>query len=218
MDTSNILLDFSASLEGIREMIQILGQDCKEHFEVIQVNDSQIHRRAYVRSVFAFIEGVLHRTKIATLHLGMLLGSISSHELVVLEGTKLEVNDKGDIVYKPLYPTFLNNIKFTFKTFAKSIGSSFTLDLSGQGGHNLREAVKVRNRLMHPKEIADLQISDAEIQTAKEAFDWFLISHNLSGHYAQKAIQTRTSASAEVVASLDETIRRLEAELATRGN
>jgi hypothetical protein len=218
MNAADILADFSKSLQEIREMILILGQDCKEHYEAIQINNSQTHRRAYVRSVFAFIEGVLHRTKVATVHLGMLLGGISIHELVVLEGTQLEVNDNGDVTSKPLYPAFLSNIKLTFRTFSKSIGSSFNLNLAGQGWQHLREAVKVRDRLMHPKEVTDLQVSDAEIEATKKAFDWFLISYNLSGHYAQKATQTKTSASVEDVAALEATIHSLEAELAVRGN
>ena len=37
MDTNKILSDFSSSLEDIRAMIQILGQDCKEHYELIQL-------------------------------------------------------------------------------------------------------------------------------------------------------------------------------------
>ena len=177
MNTIDALTGFSKSREEIRGMIRVLGQDCKEHYEAIQISNSQTHRRAYVRSVFAFIEGVLHRTKVATVRLGMLLGSISIHELVVLEGTQLEVNDKGDVNSKPLYPPFLSNIKLTFRTFSKSIGSSFSLNVGGQGWQNLREAVKVRDRLMHPKEVADLQVSDAEIEATKEAFDWFSISY-----------------------------------------
>lgn len=218
MNADNILAEFPKDLQEIREMMRVLGQDCKEHYEATQINNNQTHRRAYVRSVFAFIEGVLHRTKVGTIHIGILLGSISSYELVVLEGARLEVDDKGSVTSKPLYPAFLNNVQFTFRTFSKSIGSSFNLSINGQGWKNLRKAVKVRDRLMHPKEATDLQVSDAEIEATKKAFEWFLISQNLSGHYAQKAIQTKTSASAEDIATLDVTIRRMEADLAVRDN
>jgi hypothetical protein len=218
VDVNKVLADFSSSLDEIREMIQILGQDCREHYQAIQNNGSQTHRRAYVRAVFAFIEGVLHRTKVTTVHLGVLLGTISIHELVVLEGSQLDVNDKGQVTSKPLYPNFLNNVRLVFRTFSKSIGSTFSLNVGGQGWQNLREAVTVRDRLMHPKEITELQVSDAEVEATKQAFEWFLLSHNLCSHYAQRATHAKTTASTEAVATFDATIDRLENELAKRGN
>lgn len=213
---NDILSDFLKNLQDIREMIKILGQDCKEHYQAIETNNSQTHRRAYVRSVFAFIEGVLHLSKVSTLHLGILFGSISHYELVVLEGARLEVDNKGHVTSKPLYPSFLNNVQFTFRTSSKSIGSSFNLNVTGQGWKNLCKAVKVRDRLMHPKEITDLQVSDAEIKATKTAFEWFFISHSLSSHYLQKAMQAKTSASSEDIENLNATIRRMEADLAVR--
>jgi hypothetical protein len=216
MNANDILAEFPKDLQEIREMIWTLGQDCKEHYEAIHINNSQTHKRAYVRSVFAFIEGVLHRTKIETLHIGILLGSISSYELVVLEGARLEVDDKGRVTYKPLYPAFLNNVQFTFRTFSKSIGSSFELNTTGQGWKNLRRAVKVRDRLMHPREATDLQVSDAEIEATKKAFEWFFISQNLLSHYAQKAMQTKTITLVDDIAALDATISSMEADLAER--
>jgi hypothetical protein len=216
MNIDEILSNFLKNLQDIREMMRILGQDCKEHYDVIEINNSQTHRRAYVRSVFAFIEGMLHLSKVSTVHLGVLFGSISPYELVILEGVRLEVDDKGAVISKPLYPSFLNNVRFTFRVSAKCIGSSFNLNVNGQGWDNLRKAVKVRDRLMHPKEVLDLEVSDAEINTTKAAFEWFFISYTLSSHYTQKAIQAKTSASFEDIENLNTTIQRMEADLAIR--
>jgi hypothetical protein len=218
MNPPNLLIEFTRSFQDIGDMIQILGKDCKEHYEAIQNNQSQTQRRAYVRSVFALIEGVLYCTKTATASLGVLLSKLSINELVVLNGTQLEVNDKGDVASKPLHPRFLNNFKFTFKIFSKSLGSKFTLNISGQGWQSLCRAVKVRDRLMHPKIVSDLQVGDTEIIDTKSALEWFLYNHNLSGFYAQKALQDKSSTSVEDVAALDENIRRVEAELVVRGN
>jgi hypothetical protein len=218
MDLPNPLMEFTKSFHEIGEMILILGQDCKEHFEASNINGSLTSRRAYIRSVFALIEGVQHQTRIATSNLGILLSKVSLNELVVLDGNQLDVNDKGEVTPRPYYPVFLNNFKFTFRIFSKSLGSQFSLNLSGEGWQSLCRAVKVRDRLMHPKVILDLQVSDAEISDAKKAFDWFLYNHNLSGYYAQKALQDKTSTSEEAIAALDANIRRMESELAARGN
>lgn len=218
MDATDILLEFRASLKAIEEMAFILGQDCDEYYKAIQANDSQIYRRAYVRSVFAFIEGVMHSTRAATSHLGMLFGKLTLQEMIVLDGLVLEIGDKGEIKTRTHYPDFKNNLKFTYRTFGRSVGSSFTLNLSGKGWQSLVASVSVRNRLMHPKEIADLFISDQEVKAAKFAFDWYLINHNLAGHYIQKALNERTSASPEEIAELDKTIQDCENELVRRGN
>ena len=88
----------------------------------------------------------------------------------------------------------------------------------GQGWQNLRKAVKVRDRLMHPKEVTGIQVSDAEFEATKNAFERFFISYNLSGYYAQKAMQVKTSASVDEVAALNATIHSVETDLAVRGN
>jgi hypothetical protein len=98
------------------------------------------------------------------------------------------------------------------------VGSSFNLNTDGQGWKNLSKAVKVRDRLMHPKEVADLQVSNEEVGAAKKAFEWFFISHHLSELYVQKAAQAKTTASSEDVKSLEATIHHMETELAVKDN
>ncbi len=148
----------------------------------------------------------------------MLLGNISVHELIVLEDTKLDIDDKGNVSNKPLHPSFLSNLKFTFKMHSKSIGSAFQLRTDGKGWQSLRVVHKVRNRLMHPKGITDLHVTDSEIEATKKAFDWFLISYTICSNYSQRITQAKTNATPEAVAELDQKIAALEAELLSRGN
>jgi hypothetical protein len=217
MSTADILPDFHRSLEEMREMIKILGHDCNDHYLAIQNDNSQLHRRAYVRSVFAFIEGTLHCMKMTTIHLGTILGNLLIQELLVLNGETFDVDDRGDILSKSLYPKFLSNLKFTFKIFSKVFVSSFTLNLGGTGWQRLREAVKVRDRLMHPKAITELKVTDAEVEVTKNAFDWFFMSHALCSNYAQRATQSKTTPTPEAIAELDRRISDLEATLSSKG-
>ena len=102
--------------------------------------------------------------------------------------------------------------------YAKSFGSEFKLNLSGQGWQSLCKSVKVRDRLMHPKELSDLEVSDEEILYTKKAIDWFLLNHLLSGYYAQKANPDKEGSSAKDIAAIDANICRIVAELKARGN
>lgn len=216
VDVKKLFEDFTKSLTAINEMTVILGVDCQEHYEAIQKGGSQSHRRAYVRAVFAFIEGVLHSTKESAAHVGFILGTLNLRELIVLDGTSLDVDENGEVSTRPLYPKFLNNLKFTFKVFAKSIGSTFALDLKHPGYQSLHTAVKIRDRLMHPKVVAELIVTDAEVAQAKKAMDWFMFNQALSGLYAQKAVSAKTTAPPADITAVDEQITFYEAELAKR--
>lgn len=216
-DIASILDDFVNSFKEMLDMITILDEDCKEHYEAIKINNGQTQRRAYVRSVFALIEGILHRTKVATAHIDRIFGTIPTDELAVIEDTHLDINDKGNIAPKPFYPPFLENLKLTFSDFSKSTSSPFKLSIGGKGWRSLNEAVKVRNRLMHPKETKDLQVSDLEIKATRQAHKWFLVSYLLCTHHAQRSSAAQRSDTNKVTA-IDETISMLEAKLASGGN
>lgn len=213
----NTVTELANSLQKMREMTKVLGQDCKEHYTAIQTNDSQSHRRSYVRSVFAFIEGIVYRMKDTAHYFGEARTVLSVEELGVLRGVSFVVNGEGEASSTPVYSSFNPNFKFAFKIFSKSFDSSFQLILSGSGWQALRMALKVRDRLMHPKGITDLTVTDAEVEAAKKAFDWFFMSHALCGYYAQKAILTKTQPTTESVAALDQQISDLENELLRRG-
>lgn len=212
-----LVAQLNKNLKELTDMAQVLGQDCAEQYLIIQTNDSQIHRRAYVRSVFALIEVILHRMKLIAAHLGGSLGTLSIQEIVVINEEAFDVNDKGEVISKSVFIKFLNNVKFAFNVYSKSIGSSFELSLAGDGWQNLRVCTKVRDRLMHPKATTDLEVTIAEVEAAKITFDWFLISYALCSHHAQKATQSKTSATPSDIASLDLEILELETSLAQKG-
>ncbi len=213
-----IVTALNKNLNELSDMVQVLGDDCSEQYSSIQDNNSQTHRRAYVRSVFALIEGVLHRMKLTAAHMGSHMFTLSIPELVMINEETFDVDDKGEVVAKRVFVKFLNNVKFAFRTYSKSFGSSFELSLGGKGWWSLRECVKVRDRLMHPKTILDLEVTDAEVDATKIAFNWILLSYALCSHHAQKAAQRKGSASAENIADLNENIQSLEAKLVENGS
>ena len=215
---SELVTELNKNLKEIRDMAQILGQDCADQYLIIQNDDNQMYRRAYVRSVFAFIEGILHRMKLTASHLGRSLRTLSVEEIVVINEVALDVNSKGEVVSKPVFIKFLNNVRFSFRIYSKSFGSSFELSLGGNGWQKLQECVKVRDRLMHPKATTDLEVTDSEVEAAKLAFNWFFISYGLCSHHAQKAIQAKTSATPEDIAALDAKILDLETKLVKNGS
>jgi hypothetical protein len=85
-----------------------------------------------------------------------------------------ELDDKGEPLRRTLKLRTLPNVLYAFKLYAKYNCEDFTLDTSENGWNQLRSMFKVRDRLMHPKTLTDIQVNDAEIIQAVEAFHWFI--------------------------------------------
>ena len=206
------LEQFQIAQEAARQMFMTLGEDCKYHLDAVHTDDSQAHRRAYVRAVFAFIEGLLHCQKMSAINLGLLFGRITLYELVALDNANLEIDKKGEINPRDTFPKFTNNLKFTFRVYSKSIGSDFQLKLGGIGWESLGQAVKIRDRLMHPKSPNDLMVTYREVVTTQRAFNWFFFSYSSCSLFAQKAMCLK-SGDESGLEEITEQISQVEARL-----
>ena len=77
---------------------------------------------------------------------------------------------------KPVYLPFRDNLKETFKIFAKAHTISSSTDFSVSGFVELCEAFELRNKLMHPKTVFDLGVDDKALDNADRGLKWFKIS------------------------------------------
>lgn len=133
--------------------------------------DSPTDRRALVRSVFAFVESMLFALK----HEALRHSSVfPASEIALLREEAYELADDGQAVTRPARLTLTRNLKFTFAAFAKAWRTKSRLELGDAGWQNFQTALKVRDRLMHPKSISDLDVSDEEIRIVNHASMWFI--------------------------------------------
>lgn len=114
-------------------MSLVLGSDCNEQYLEIEKSGDQMYRRAYVRSVFAFIEGILHRMKRTATHFGTAFETLTIAERVAIDGTSFESNDRGEVDSRPVFIKFLNSVKFALRVYSRSTRSSFELSIGGRG-------------------------------------------------------------------------------------
>jgi hypothetical protein len=133
--------------------------------------DSPTDRRALVRSVFAFVESMLFALKQEALHHPSVF---SSPEIALLREESYELADDGEALIRPARLTLKRNLKFTFAAFAKAWRTRCRLELGDAGWQDFGSALKVRDRLMHPKRIADLDVSDDEVRIVNHASVWFI--------------------------------------------
>jgi hypothetical protein len=134
--------------------------------------DDQFWRRIYVRSVFVLIEACSYGLKRIALHRHSVFDiSFSPSELALLREEKHGLNDKGEVYTQDnFFQKFLPNFKFAVRSFAKSHGVTFELNASSVP---LKEFENLRNRITHPKKLAELAISDSEITKTDAVAIWF---------------------------------------------
>jgi len=128
-----------------------------------------IWRRIFIRSLFAYIEGTCYRLKQDV----KLFKKTSPQEDSIISEKTYGLNKKGVIKERDLYLRSQENLKFAFRIYAECFGSGFKLKTDGKGWDAYKHALKIRNRITHPKKNEDLKISDGEWAHIINARAWF---------------------------------------------
>ena len=140
---------------------------------------SQPERRMYVRSAFATIEAWIYVMKQIALrmHPDPKCPSISEAERTFAQEHEYRLTDSGDVETRRTKISLEANLRFGFKLMAKAGSLPSELDVSGSEWQSFRRAIKIRDRITHPKSVSDLNISDADYNDVSVGFGWVLISH-----------------------------------------
>ncbi|MBN2390226.1 MAG: hypothetical protein JXR84_05870 [Anaerolineae bacterium] len=149
----------------------------------LSINDFDSHerdqhlRRTLVRTLFAMIEGTTFAYKQHILaDYEASRGQLSHAEYAVLTEEAYQLTNSGTIRTSPNYPNIKANIKFAFPLYARTLGADFKFTPSldkDPGWQSLCQSIEIRNRLMHPKSLEELEVSDADLKHAYRAADWF---------------------------------------------
>jgi hypothetical protein len=95
------------------------------------------------------------------------------HEQAAMLEEAYTVDDSGKIRAIPRFLTLTGKIRLVV-SIVQRYRTNYKVDYSHRGWSNLRAAIKVRNRLMHPKKLADLNVRMTELRQTLSAFYWFL--------------------------------------------
>jgi hypothetical protein len=166
------------------ELVHLSSACRKEIYEIAGVTSDGVYdvvpdpaslaasaRRILVRSIFAYIEALTFAIKTSAIDHSEILHT--AEELSFVKEEAYELNDRGLIRKTKAKLRLLSNLRFAFNLYAKLQGFEYVLNCGGTGWQQLTSSVKVRDRLTHPKSVADLFVTDDEIQTALSAFFWF---------------------------------------------
>ncbi|MGA2242511.1 MAG: hypothetical protein ABSH11_10820 [Verrucomicrobiota bacterium] len=129
----------------------------------------QFWRRMAIRALAATLDGMMFSLKQLTLGAGKMTGfTFSDEELFLLNEGKTE--SKG--TKKGRLPGFRDNIKQTFKLFARVNRVPCPTDFGQSGFEALCETYELRHRLMHPKSFMNFCVNDEEKKKAGDAIRW----------------------------------------------
>ncbi|MFZ4396192.1 MAG: hypothetical protein ACOYOU_11265 [Kiritimatiellia bacterium] len=171
--------DYKTILSDLDAMYITLHQDmtfCEQHLQ----EDQKIWRRMFVRAAFAFIEALSFYMKQHALNRTLLAvyesfkrgtGNVPSRELALLNDETYCLNEKGVAKTDKAKLRTLPNLFFALSSFARSIGSDYEIN-EDAGYEAVKKAIKIRDRLTHPKDVQSLDVSDEQFEVVTVAIRW----------------------------------------------
>ena len=151
----------------------LLITDVFSSMERHQAADTQTSRRDLVRTTFAAIEGVVWTYREHVLDVAKSLNSITSAEEAAFSEISYQVSEIGKVVSQARFVPMPSLIRLTTRLAAR-LSPHFSPNFDGSGWEQFRRAIKIRNRIMHPKTESDLLISDRDLASCNLAFYWIL--------------------------------------------
>ena len=159
--------------EQILAFLKAIGGELNEAGALIAANDTPFNRRTYVRTCFAVLEGLISYIKSSTLVM-LDENDASIAHLSMLREETYTVDSRGKVQTQPKFIPVDANLRFSIAMYAKTLEIEQELDCSTQEWIHFKTALRVRNRIVHPKKTGDLEITDEELGATMKSSLWIL--------------------------------------------
>lgn len=137
-------------------------------------------RRISVRTLFSNIEAICNRLKLSVLPFAEAnVKKLEKEEIAMINEESYFLDEYGEAKKRKAYPNFASNLQFAFKVYTRVTGSDFKLDVESIQWKKFKKAIKIRNRITHPKNLSDMKISKDDFRKATNAYNWFLANIKL---------------------------------------
>ena len=163
-------------LGEVKDRLMPMIEDAHWAEQTLDVDDSQFTRRAYVRNLFAMIEGCIWALKETVLRAPVQEGRtkrLLPGEYELLSDKSYELKSNGQVREQTKYLRLPENVRFTFAVLSKYFGTECNLGVGTSSWSDFLAAQEIRNRITHPKTTAEFSISDEEITTCRDVCSWF---------------------------------------------
>jgi len=152
--------------------IDMIEQDVDTALEILSKDDTPYNRRAFVRNYYSFLEGLLYFMRQEVIKKAMSTpGTLSVAEMAVLKEETYSVAGKGKVLTQEKYLTFEQSFRISFHYYFKDV-DSVQVEYGNGGWEALLEGLKIRNRITHPKQGSQMNITDEELERVKTGKKW----------------------------------------------
>lgn len=163
-------------LRDFLDPFKVLLDDAHAAETFLDATDGQFERRAYVRSMMAMIEGTIWLLKQTCLKASTPNGSprhFSAAELAMLSDQTYDLKNNGEVRTTTKFLKLPDNLRFTINACNRLFGCNLNVQVGDESWNRFLKAVAVRNRVTHPRVVADFEITDQEIDDCKQVVSWF---------------------------------------------
>ncbi|WBH17351.1 hypothetical protein [Sphingomonas radiodurans] len=154
-----------------KPFLRTLVEDVIVAFDGLSETDTQAARRNVIRTSFAAIEGLVWQTREQVRSISLEMGYLTPLADMALREQNYTVSEQGEVIEQVRYVTITASIRLTIKQ-VQVIAPQLMVDFSGTDWEDLRNALRARHRITHPKSVADLLVSEADIALMRGSFMW----------------------------------------------
>jgi hypothetical protein len=153
------------------DFLTTLAEDTQEAARRCRSQDTPVHRREFIRSLFAAAEGFAwHLKRDVFAHTEVRL---ADHERAALREETYTVSDNGNVKVQTRFLPLISSLRLAIR-IVQRYRSTYVIDFNDKGWDGLVKSVEVRNRLVHPKTIDDLAVTNEEVERASAGLDWLM--------------------------------------------
>ena len=152
--------DYSRIYDSLQEGFRKRGQELEYEFTARQL----------VRAFFAYVEGTIYSLKnFAGAQLSFVGLELEEYEWDLIHEEQHILDDNGKIKHQSMMIRLIPNLKFMLKMLGDTMGADEIDFKKEEWWPAFRNSVKVRDRLMHPKQLSDMNISAFELDDLIQA-------------------------------------------------
>jgi hypothetical protein len=163
----------AAAVDQLKDVYGILSADMDAVMAYGSTNSTPFFHRTVVRTFFSMVEGLAFQMRQVTLATLEPYGRLSVEEVALLREERYSLNTKGEPQTKESFQPVLSSLLFSLRTYVKNHGASFAPDVSHHGWQAMQRSVEIRNRVTHPKSVADLSLSEEDQKKLVDASHWW---------------------------------------------
>lgn len=136
--------------------------------------ETDFSRRCLYRTIFSAVEAYISVLKSSALLFTIDRPNFFSEaEVLALQDLEPFIMDKGEVGTRPARIRLKDNLRLAFRLFGRSQDRHFEIDYSTPGGIAFTSAIKIRDRLTHPKDPKDWMIDENGAKLVLDAWNWF---------------------------------------------